>query len=132
MNALTITPLYAGAIGLILLGLSLRVVQVRLAREVSLGDAGHPDLLVAQRAQGNLIEYAPVILLLVALLEANGWADWIVHALGALLTASRLAHPFGLAPAFGVRPARALGAAGTWLVLAISSVLAIWTGVTAP
>jgi uncharacterized membrane protein YecN with MAPEG domain len=123
MSPLTITSLYASLLGLLLVVLSARVAQARLAHEVSLGDGGHEDLLVAQRGQGNFIEYVPLALILIGLVELNGSPAWVVHALGGTLVLARIAHPFGLAPAFSLRAPRAVGSIATWIVIAAASVI---------
>jgi uncharacterized membrane protein YecN with MAPEG domain len=125
MTGLPITSLYAALLGLILVALSWGVVQIRLAREVSLGTEGHDDLNVAQRRQGNFIEYVPMAVILLALVEFSGTAAWIVHTLGATLVVARAIHPFGLAVEFGLRPARFLGASATWIVIVVESGLLI-------
>ena len=48
MNGLPITSLYAALLGILLLILSWGVVSIRRSKEVSLGDAGHDDLRIAQ------------------------------------------------------------------------------------
>ncbi len=123
MNPVPVTSLYAGLLGLLLVVLSIRVVRLRLVHAVSLGDGGHADLLVAQRQQGNFVEYVPFALGLVGLLELSGIAAWSLHALGGTLVGSRLVHPFGLATKFGLRLPRVLGIIATWLVLATASLL---------
>ena len=125
MNPLPITSLYAAALGLLLLALSLAVVRLRLAHEVSLGDGGIDDLRVADRRQANFVEYVPLALGLIALVELGGASAWIVHALGATLLSARLLHPIGLATAFGLSAARVVGAGATWLVVAAASLLLI-------
>lgn len=129
VSGLPVTSLYAGGLGFILLALSLRVVHLRMAHEVSLGDGGCSELLVAQRQQGNFVEYAPFALLLIGLLEAGGLEAWGLHALGASLVAARILHPFGLAPEFGLRGTRVVGSTATWAVLAISSALLVWRSI---
>lgn len=121
MIALPITSLYAALLGLLLVVLSWGVVRVRLSKEVSLGSSGHDDLVVAQRRQANFTEYVPLALILLALVELGGAANWLVHALGAALVVARILHPFGLAVEFGLRPPRFLGTIGTWTVIAVSS-----------
>ena len=90
--ALEITPYYALALILILVGLTVNVIRMRYTLRVSLLDGGNPDLTKAMRAHGNFIEYVPLCLLLIALCELNGSVDWIIHALGAALVLSRLFH----------------------------------------
>ena len=131
MEALPITALYAGILGLWLVILSSGVVRARLALQQSLGDGGHDELHVAQRRQGNFIEYVPLAVILIGLVELCGYPAWVVHALGATLVAARIAHPFGLAVEFGLRAPRFLGATATWIVLTVASLLAIASYVTA-
>jgi uncharacterized membrane protein YecN with MAPEG domain len=93
---LTITALYAGLAGLIFTYLSLRISLIRMAAKQSLGDGGHAGLGAAIRRQANFAEYAPISLILIGLLEAQGAPGWAVHAGGLTLIASRLGHSFGL------------------------------------
>jgi uncharacterized membrane protein YecN with MAPEG domain len=128
-TSLPITSLYAGLLGLLLVVLSVRVVLARTKHEVSVGDGGHDEILIAQRMQGNFIEYVPIALLLIALLEMDGTSAAIVQALGISLVAARLMHPFGLAPEFRIRLPRALGSVITWAVIAVASLMLVWGSV---
>jgi len=127
--SLDITALYAAALGIVLVVLSYRVISARMAAEVSLGDGGMDAILVAQRAHGNFIEYVPMALLLIGILEIQGSPAWLVHGLGAALLIARIAHPFGIASEFKVRPARAAGATITLIVLAVASIACLWGAV---
>lgn len=94
---MTITPLYAGALALWFLVLSLRVVLCRVGPTgPSLGDGGNPMILRRIRAQANFSEYVPLALLLTAFLEFNAYPNWLVHALGGSLLAGRLLHGYAL------------------------------------
>ncbi len=126
MNPAPITALYVALHVLVLLALSFRVVQLRMKHEVSLGDGGHPALLVAQRAQANFVEYVPLALLAIGAAEASGTGATIVHGLGAVLLLSRIAHPLGVAPEFAVRVPRGAGFFGTALVLVAACGLILW------
>jgi uncharacterized membrane protein YecN with MAPEG domain len=120
-----ITPCYAGLLGLLLLGLSYNVSRERMALKVLLGDGGHPSLQRAIRAQGNLIEYAPMALILLGSLEALGFHHGVLHFLGIVLIAGRLFHAYGLTRNAGASLPRALGAALSWLMILLASLLAI-------
>ncbi len=117
--ALPITALYAGLLGLLLLVLSFRVVLVRRARGVSLGSGGDAELEQRIRTHANFIEYVPMLLVLLGLLEANGLPGWAVHALGSALLAARLAHPLGMA-GHGMAW-RVLGASLTFTTLMVAA-----------
>ena len=82
MNTVTITPLYAALLGLVLLVLSGRVIFAVRAKGVSLGDGEDPDHLPIIRSQANFIEYVPMILILIGFAEAGGASDGWIHGLG--------------------------------------------------
>jgi uncharacterized membrane protein YecN with MAPEG domain len=125
--AAPITAFYAGVIGLLLLALSYQVVRNRRRAGVSLGSGGDTDLERAIRAQANLVEYAPMILFMMALVELAGTSAWLLHGCGGLLVVSRVLHATGLAGKRSVSPGRKFGIAGTWIVLLVISVAAIVT-----
>ena len=60
-----ISLFYAGALGLFAIILSFLTVRQRLKTEISLGTGVSEELLAAQRAHGNFIEYALIFLALV-------------------------------------------------------------------
>ncbi len=102
---LTVTPFYAGLIALLFVILSARVITYRRSNQLSLGDEGDRSLLKRMRAQGNCAEYAPIGLLLLALIELQGAPDVAVHVLGLMLLTGRLLHGW----AFSVSPPVMLG-----------------------
>ena len=126
-----ITPLYAGLLGLLLLVLSYNVSRRRVGSKVSLGDGGVPALQRAIRAQANLTEYAPLALILLAAVEAQGFSTAVIHALGVMLVVARGLHGYGLSRNAGASAPRAIGAMLTWLMILLASGLAIF-GVILP
>lgn len=124
-----ITPLYAGALGLWFLVLSVRVVLGRAGPgRPSLGDGGDPLMQRRIRGHANFGEYVPLALLLIALLELAGQPAWVLHALGATLLLGRLLHGWAFSFtaywAFG----RSAGIALTFLALAAASLLCLHVG----
>jgi uncharacterized membrane protein YecN with MAPEG domain len=119
---LAVTLVTASILALMCLVLAARVSRARMKHRISLGDKGNEELLVRMRIHGNFVEFVPLVLILMALLELSG-ADrtWLMAA-GAVLVLSRIMHVIGLP-----RPApnvfRAGGASGTYAVMAA---LAIW------
>lgn len=102
------------ACALINLWLALRVGLVRRAEKISVGDGGSPKLTARMRAQLNFAEYAPLVLILIALIElAVGTVDWL-WAVAAVFVVARILHPFGMD---GWRPGRAIGILLTFVVL---------------
>jgi uncharacterized membrane protein YecN with MAPEG domain len=126
-----ITMLYGGALGLILLVLSARVIQARGATKVFMGDGGNELMIRRMRGQANFVEYVPMVLILMGLLEYRGTASWVLHALGATLLVGRALHAYTFAFATHFPPGRFAGAVLTQVVLGISAALCLWKGLVA-
>lgn len=122
-----VTLITAGFCGLLYFILSVRVVQLRAAHRVSLGDGGQEALLSRIRAHANFAEYVPIILVLLGLIESREGATELLTATGVLLFLVRVAHAVGMARA-APNPFRVVGAAGTWIILIGLSVWAVVLG----
>lgn len=112
-----ITGVYAGLLGLLIIGLAGRVVGLRRSRKVSLGDGDDAALGRAIRTHANATEYVPTALLLVLLLELNGASALLLHCLGSALVIARGLHAWGLARTGGLSFGRYYGTLVTWLVM---------------
>jgi len=124
---LPITLVIAAAAGLINLWLAIRASMVRVKGKVLFGDGGNPQMLQRMRAHANFTEYAPAILILMALIEfARGSSIWL-WAAGAAFIVARLAHVIGMDRS-GSNLFRMVGALGTWIVLLGLSVWALAIG----
>ncbi len=111
---LPVTLTTAGGTALIALWLAMRTGGVRRAAKISIGDGGDPALICRMRAQANFTEYAPFILILIALIEfSSGTSTWLWVASVAFLVA-RIAHPLGMD---GMKFGRSIGTALTFLLL---------------
>lgn len=113
-----VTALYAGLCGLLLLVLAGLVVNQRRVLKVGLRDGGHEPLTRAMRVQANFVEYVPLCLALMLLLEINGIPPRWLHMAGVLLVGSRLLHAWGFSQSSGESFGRMFGTLGTWVVLA--------------
>ncbi len=122
-----ITALWAGLLGIVMLYLAGRVVQLRNSENVLFGDGGNVDLLQRQRVHGNFIEYVPLGLLLLLVLELNGAAPLLLNALGGSLLAARILHAYGFSRVTGRSFGRFVGTVLTWLMLAAASFLALYS-----
>jgi uncharacterized membrane protein YecN with MAPEG domain len=116
MTTLSITITIAAAAALINVWLGVRVSRLRRKHHVSIGDGGNPAVAARMRAHANFVEYMPLFLILLGLVEAaRGSSPWL-WAAAILFTLGRLAHPFGMD-----RPApnalRLGGMIVTWLIL---------------
>ncbi len=112
---LPITSLLAGAAAIFLVLLSFPVANHRRKNQLSSGDGGDEAFNRKVRAQANFIEYAPLAIIAIGLVEMGGADQMIVCGLAAALAAGRLLHAFGLWS--NVLIGRALGALLTFLTL---------------
>ncbi|CAG9418657.1 MAPEG family protein [Providencia alcalifaciens] len=112
-----VSSLYAVLGALLILKLSLNVVKLRNQYRVSVGDGGFSELQTAIRVHGNAIEYIPISLILLLLMEMNGAKVWMIHVCGILLIASRMLHSYGLKNHDYSQ--RRMGMMGTYLALAL-------------
>jgi uncharacterized membrane protein YecN with MAPEG domain len=121
-----ITALWAGVLGLISLALSIHVVNARRSTDVLFGDGSSTVLQQRIRMHGNFIEYVPIALVLLLVLELNGASALVLNALGASLVVARVLHAIGLSSTTGVSFGRFAGAILTWVVILVASGLAIY------
>jgi len=97
-----ITAIYASLSALLIVRLSLSVIKLRRKNRVSVGDGGNEALQLAIRAHSNAVEYIPIALMLLFMLEFNGAPKLLVHMLGVMLLFGRVLHAIGL-PAKNLR-----------------------------
>src|SRR5699024_7578269 len=114
---LSITALYVGLFMLLLLVLAIGVVRQRLSTQTSMGDGGHLSLIKAMRAHGNAIEYVPVVLIGLAVLELNSGNGLLLHLYGSAFLIARFSHAFGMQLTNEGNNFRKVGVVRTWLVM---------------
>lgn len=118
-----IVALYAALFAIMLVALSVRVILVRDANQVTLGDGGHKPLLRAIRVQGNFTEYVPLALVLFWLVETSGASAVWVHGLCGALLLGRIVHAVGVSQ---VRETLAIRVVGMLLTFGALLVGAGW------
>jgi hypothetical protein len=122
---LAITSLYAGLIAILLVAASVFVTLGRVKFKVDLGDGGKMEMLQRIRVQGNLVEYAPIALILMGLLEMAGTVSWLLHTLGIVLILGRVFHAYAIYKSPAPTGPRAIGATATWLVILAGGLLTL-------
>lgn len=127
MNTLPVTCLVAGIFALMLIPLSVQVSQRRGKLQVVFGDAGDETLRRRIRAHGNFIEYAPLAVIVLGLIEAHGGPQRLVWALAGGFMLGRVLHAAGMLFT-STPPLRAAAmlfnhlsflAAGIWLIASL-------------
>ncbi len=113
-----VTGLYASLTGLLIVALAYRVVKLRRGQKIGLGDGGNSTLALANRVHVNLIENAPIVLILMLVAEAGGLPAFYLHCLGTVWIVARLLHAIGLTQGQGgYHFGRFWGVLLTWLVI---------------
>lgn len=122
---LTATPLYAAALALLFLGLSVRVILRRRSAKISVGDGDDKELRKRMRVQANCAEYAPIGLILLLVVELMGAAALTVHELGIMLVAGRLMHAVGMSLTPQVVALRIIGMGLTLTMIGLAAILVL-------
>ena len=104
--SLTITGLYAAALGILLILLRTLVTIERAKTGISILHQDNMTLAEKIRRHGNFVENVPHGLILLAVVEVAGASLGLLHAIGGLLLLSRLLHPFGLTQDNAAHPLR--------------------------
>jgi uncharacterized protein len=130
---LPVTAFVAAACALLLLATAIMTVRARLRAKVAFGDGGDDAITRASRSHGNLAEHAPIVIILLGLLESVRAHHLTLMVVGALFLIGRVAHVQGLhTPSEpGKAPlGRQIGVVTTWLTLLLLSGWVLWTLVT--
>ena len=115
----------AGLLGLLAVALALNVGLMRGRKRINLGDGGDAEMQAAVRAHGNLVEFAPLTLLMIYM-ASDFYGFRMVASLSVVLLVARLLHAGGM---LGLIPkGRLLGTLGSTAVLGIASILLALAG----
>ena len=126
--ALPITALYAGVLAVFALVLSARAGGFRGKSGISVlyGDPLNMELAERVRVHQNFLEYVPMAIIIMGLLEINGGGSTFLHSMGVVLIIARIAHAVGLKHDNMAHPGRVIGAGGTALMTLIAAVYLLW------
>ena len=119
MAALPITSVLAAAFAVSLVALSFPISQRRAKVGQMVGDSADETLRRRVRAQGNFIEYVPLGVISLGLVEAHAAPAWIVAAIGTTLAFGRLLHAIGMLQ--GSAPVRGFGMLFTYTALLVAA-----------
>ncbi|MGI9270307.1 MAG: MAPEG family protein [Woeseiaceae bacterium] len=126
--ALPITALYGSIMMIFALALSARAGGFRGKSGISVlyGDPANMELAQRVRVHQNFLEYVPMAIILMGLLEINGGNSTFLHVFGVILIIARYAHAIGLRHDNMAHPGRAIGAGGTALMSAAAALYMLW------
>lgn len=123
-----ITLVFASLHALLLMVLVVPIVRRRISQRIGIGTGGDEQLARSIRVHGNFVEYVPMALLLLLLLELSGLAATWLWIFGGVLLCARILHAYGLSGSAGTSPGRGLGAMLTFAVLAVMATTGLWAG----
>ena len=123
-----ITLILASLHVLLLLILVATIVRRRISLKIGIGTGGDEFLSRSIRVQGNFVEYVPIALLMLLLLELSGLAAVWLWGFGGALLMARILHAYGLSGSAGTSPGRALGALLTFAVILAMAVTGLSIG----
>jgi uncharacterized membrane protein YecN with MAPEG domain len=112
-----IALLFASLHALLLLALIAPISRHRHRHKIGLGSAGDPVLERKIRAHANFIEFVPIALVLLAVLELAGLQPGWLWMFGVVLLLARVMHALGLSRHAGYSFGRFWGTVLTMLVL---------------
>ena len=119
---LPVTAALAAAMAALLLLLAIDTVRARFRTQTAFGTGDDERLTSASRAHGNLAEHAPIVIIMVALLEMSRANHMILMIAAGTFIVARVLHAMGLymkqKEGGGPPLPRALGVILTWLVIA--------------
>ena len=123
-----ITALYASLLTLWLVFLSFRVIALRGSPVFAFLNINTDDdemLQRAIRAHGNLTEYAPMMVILLYLLETNGTDPGTLHSIGLAFLIGRLMHGICFGFMKSTMPLRIGGTALTLTPLLVAALMLV-------
>ncbi len=126
--SLPITALYASIMMIFALALSFKAGGFRGKSGISVmyGEPTNMDLAQRVRVHQNFLEYVPMAIILMGIIEINGGNSTFLHVFGVVLIISRIAHAIGLKHDNMGHPGRVIGAGGTALISMAAALYALW------
>lgn len=111
----------------LILGLAYQVVYWRKKLRVGYGTDGKEQLRQAMGAHANAVENLPLAIILFAMLELQGFSEFILIITGVILVTARLIHAHGLSNSAYISFGRTYGTMITWLILGIMAFINVMT-----
>lgn len=127
---LAITSLYTGILALIMIFLAYRTSARRTQAKINLGTGNDEIMERRSRAFGNFIEFAPMFILLMAMIEVQGYGTVYVHILGIITVIGRVLHALGMTHSIKIINGRFVGAILTYLSLLVAGAFLLYQSVS--
>lgn len=126
-----ITGIYAALCALLIIILAVRVMLRRREKRIGIEDGGDHELRKRIRVHANAVEYVPIALILLLVVELNQTQPMLIHAFGIALIVGRVLHAFGLSKTSKVSFGRAVGMLLSLLTIVGMAVFLLWQSLVA-
>ncbi len=118
--SVAISGLYISITAILVVMFAMRVIQLRRKHKIGLGSSGNEELRLANRVHANLVENAPIAMILLLVAEQNHLPGLFLHILGIVWIIGRILHAIGLTQGRGgYHLGRFFGGLLSWLVILI-------------
>lgn len=91
-----VTAIYASVLAMLMCGLAYNVIKKRRKNKIRYADGNIEELQIARTAHSNAVDYIPITLILLFMLEFNGANLWFIHLTGISLIIGRIIHCKGI------------------------------------
>jgi hypothetical protein len=123
-----VTALFAGINAIFNIALAAMVSAQRGKDKVFIGTGQSERLLLASRRHANNVEYVPLAIVMMLVVELCGGSSAVLYGVGGALTLGRLMHAYAVDTT--PSPLRAVGAVLTWLAIVAAGGYALFLGVS--
>jgi uncharacterized membrane protein YecN with MAPEG domain len=126
---LAVTGLYAGILAVMMFVLAYMTSARRREARISLGTGDDAIMEKRSRAFGNFIEFVPMMLLLMAIIEVQGHRPLVIHIFGIAIVAGRLFHAMGMTGVLKAVNGGFVGAILTYLSLLLAGAFLLYNSI---
>ena len=127
---LHITALYTAILILFMLFLAYKTSARRQEAKINFGTGDDKVMECRSRAFGNFIEFVPMMILLMGMLELQSVETWIVHLLGISIIVARVLHALGITDTLKTPNGRFWGATISYAILLLGGCFLLYTTVS--
>jgi len=117
---LAITGFYTGILAIMMFVLAYMTSARRREAKINLGTGNDEIMERRSRAFGNFTEFVPMLILLMAIFELQGYPTVYVHILGIVTVIGRLFHALGMTKVLTIINGRFAGAFLTYMSLLLA------------
>lgn len=120
-----ITTTYASILALMMVALAVWVTLGRAKTKIMFGDGGDEGMIKRTRAFGNFVEFIPMGIIVMMVVENASGMSVALHIMGVALIVGRILHTAGMNPANPLTVGRGVGAILTYAAIGVGALYAL-------